>query len=65
MLEDIRDHSPTPRPQEIEWMAARPLHAVARVLTLAAIALCSSLVIVEWHPAPGPATVARAEAATP
>ena len=65
MLEDIRDHSPMPRQQEIEWMAARPFRAVIHVLVLATIALGAGVAIEELQQPGARPTVAQATAPLP
>ena len=47
MLEDIRDHSAVPRAQEIEWMAARPLRAVVRVIALMLVAVGAAQIAIQ------------------
>ena len=61
MLEDLRNHDPSPTTEERAWMAAKPLAVILRVTALAGIAiaigLAGSHVTTDNH---RPATVAAA-----
>ena len=63
MLEDIRNHSPLPQQQEIEWMNARPFRATARVAALAVTALVTATAIVELQQPPQAPLLAHATGA--
>ena len=61
MLEDLRNHDPSPTAQERAWMAAKPLAVVLHVAALAGIAI--AIGFAGSHVAadnPPPATVATA-----
>jgi hypothetical protein len=60
MLEDIRNHSPLPRQDEIQWMQARPLQALWRVLVLASIAVGIASILAP-EPQRALATIAQAD----
>jgi hypothetical protein len=53
MIDDIRDHDPTPTSQEAEWMSTDILGVVVRAALLAVIALSvglsASIVIDHTH----------------
>ena len=64
MLEDIRNHSPIPREDEIQWMRARPLRALGRVLVLTMLAASAATAVVEVRHSQPMATIAQNGART-
>ena len=43
MLEDLRNHDPSPTEREREWMAVNPLSVTVRLIALAGIAMAIGL----------------------
>jgi hypothetical protein len=39
MVDDLRDHDAAPSPEELEWMAVKPVAVVIKALALAGVAI--------------------------